>query len=60
MTAEPVTTCPLCLGHVKRLISGGSGPLFKGTGFYHTDYKMVNKKSETKQEAKSEKKADTK
>jgi putative FmdB family regulatory protein len=29
--------CPECRGRVQRLISGGSGLLFKGSGFYHTD-----------------------
>lgn len=31
--------CPECGGHVKRLISGGLRPIFKGSGFYETDYK---------------------
>ena len=39
MTAEPVKYCPKCNGLVKRLIGPGSGPIFKGTGFYQTDYK---------------------
>lgn len=29
--------CPECRGKVQRLISGGSGLLFRGSGFYHTD-----------------------
>lgn len=39
MTAEHVKTCPECKGKVKRLIGAGAGPIFKGSGFYHTDYK---------------------
>lgn len=39
MTDEPVSICPECQGHVERLISSGSGLLFKGNGFYETDYK---------------------
>jgi putative FmdB family regulatory protein len=39
MSAEPIKTCPKCKGPVKRLIGPGSGPIFKGTGFYQTDYK---------------------
>ncbi|HOU22346.1 MAG: zinc ribbon domain-containing protein [Kiritimatiellae bacterium] len=39
MTAEPVKACPKCKGRVARLLSGGSGIIFKGSGFYHTDYK---------------------
>ncbi len=33
------TTCPECGGEVIRLISGGAGLIFKGSGFYITDYK---------------------
>lgn len=42
MTDEPLETCPKCNGKLKRLIGAGAGPIFKGTGFYQTDYK--NKK----------------
>jgi putative FmdB family regulatory protein len=31
--------CPECGGRAKRLISGGAGLVFKGSGFYITDYK---------------------
>ena len=40
MTAEPIKVCPKC--HKKkviRLISSGSGIIFKGAGFYATDYR---------------------
>jgi putative FmdB family regulatory protein len=39
MTAEPLAKCPKCKGKVKRLIGGGAGIIFKGSGFYCTDYK---------------------
>ena len=39
MTAELVSNCPKCNGKVKRLIGVGAGPIFKGSGFYQTDYK---------------------
>lgn len=41
MTADPVKVCPdkNCLGHVRRLIGEGAGIIFKGHGFYCTDYK---------------------
>ena len=45
MTADPVTKCFKCDGEVKRLIGAGAGPIFKGSGFYHTDYKNLNKKT---------------
>jgi len=45
MKDEPLKTCPKCKKHtVKRRIGGGAGLIFKGTGFYITDYK--NKKPE--------------
>jgi putative FmdB family regulatory protein len=39
-----LTECPKCKGHVKRLIGTGAGPIFKGTGFYQTDYKNKSNK----------------
>jgi len=46
MTAEPISKCPECGGKVKRLIGSGSGPIFKGNGFYQTDYKKSSVKSD--------------
>ncbi len=38
--AEAIKNCPRCVdGVVERLISGGGGLIFKGSGFYETDYK---------------------
>jgi putative FmdB family regulatory protein len=39
ITAKPLTTCPRCKGRLKRLIGSGSGFLFRGSGFYITDYR---------------------
>jgi putative FmdB family regulatory protein len=39
MTAEPLTECPKCGGSLKRVIGTGGGTIFKGSGFYQTDYK---------------------
>lgn len=39
MSDEPLKNCPKCNGKVKRLIGAGAGPIFKGSGFYQTDYK---------------------
>jgi putative FmdB family regulatory protein len=42
MRADPLGKCPECEKHaLKRLIGSGSGILFKGTGFYQTDYKQA-------------------
>ena len=43
MTDEPLKTCPKCHKKIKRLIGGGSGIIFKGTGFYATDYRKPPK-----------------
>lgn len=39
ITAPPRTRCPHCGKKVDRLISAGAGFLFKGSGFYTTDYR---------------------
>jgi putative FmdB family regulatory protein len=41
ITAPPLTTCKKegCGGEVRRLISSGGGFIFKGSGFYQTDYR---------------------
>ncbi|MBC7368520.1 MAG: zinc ribbon domain-containing protein [Undibacterium sp.] len=40
MRDEPLKKCPKCKkAGVKRLIGGGAGLIFKGSGFYITDYK---------------------
>jgi putative FmdB family regulatory protein len=39
MSAEPLIECPKCKGNIKRIIGAGAGPIFKGSGFYQTDYK---------------------
>ncbi len=45
MTAKPVKECPKCKKDTaKRLISAGGGFIFKGSGFYATDYKKPEKK----------------
>jgi putative FmdB family regulatory protein len=38
ITAAPLKRCPRCKGHLRRLIQGGAGLIFKGSGFYITDY----------------------
>jgi len=39
MRDDPLSSCPRCRGRVRRLIGGGMGVNFKGSGFYTTDYK---------------------
>jgi len=50
MTAEPLTKCPQCGKKIRRLIGSGGGIIFKGPGFYATDYK---KKSSAKKDSKA-------
>jgi putative FmdB family regulatory protein len=41
ITAKPLTKCPRrgCTGRLRRVLGRGSGFLFKGSGFYITDYR---------------------
>ncbi|MDO8550008.1 MAG: zinc ribbon domain-containing protein [Ignavibacteria bacterium] len=65
MSAEPLKECPNCKGLVKRLIGTGAGTIFKGSGFYQTDYKnkpgkSVSNKKEDKKDSKSSDKVNKK
>jgi len=53
--AAPLTECPKCGGKVRRLIGGGNGLIFKGSGFYITDYKGNGKKHVSESKPKAEK-----
>ncbi|HEY8485224.1 MAG TPA: zinc ribbon domain-containing protein [Longimicrobiales bacterium] len=54
ITEPPVATCPTCGGTAERLLSVGGGLLFKGSGFYITDYRSSSYKKAAEAEAKSE------
>ena len=43
MSANPVTVCPNCNLPVRRKIGKGVGVIFRGSGFYETDYKRPKK-----------------
>ena len=61
MTSPRSTACPKCGKRAKRLISGGAGLVFKGSGFYITDYKRAGEKKETAEtKAESKPAAETK
>jgi putative FmdB family regulatory protein len=51
MSDEPVAKCPECGESATRVVSGGAGFLFKGEGFYITDYRSQDykKKAEADQ-----------
>jgi putative FmdB family regulatory protein len=54
ISAPPGAPCPKCGTKAERLISGGHGLVFKGSGFYETDYKQPGDKAKH-DKAKSEK-----
>ena len=66
ITAEPTKKCPKCgKAKAERVIGAGAGLLFKGSGFYITDYrsdayKKAAKSENGKSESKSEKKSESK
>ena len=60
MSAKPLTKCPECnKSKLKRLIGIGAGVIFKGSGFYETDYRSGSYSKDAKAEKESAKKAET-
>jgi len=61
ITAAPLRKCPKCgKNRLRRLIGSGAGIIFKGSGFYETDYKRSRASAgkgegEAKPESKPEK-----
>lgn len=56
MTDNPLKKCPKCSKlKLKRLIGSGAGIIFKGSGFYATDYKKPNKNTKKEGAKQSEK-----
>ena len=52
MSDAPIKECPECdKNSLRRVISGGTGLIFKGSGYYLTDYK--NKKTQSSEDKKS-------
>jgi putative FmdB family regulatory protein len=52
ITAEPLRKCPSCGKlRLKRLIGTGSAIIFKGSGFYATDYRSDNYKTAAKSDS---------
>jgi len=64
ITAKPLRKCPKCSKvSLKRLIGAGSGVIFKGGGFYQTDYRSESYKKAKDSErkaSKSQSKSETK
>lgn len=55
MSDEPVAECPACGEAAERRLSGGAGLLFKGSGFYITDYRSDSYKKAAKADTGGEK-----
>jgi putative FmdB family regulatory protein len=55
MSAEPISVCPECNGKLRRLIGAGAGILFKGSGFYQTDYRSAEYKKAASSDKSPEK-----
>lgn len=62
ISEKPLTRCPQprCKGRVKRLIGIGAGLIFRGSGFYITDYRSQGYKEAAKKESESAKPASAK
>jgi putative FmdB family regulatory protein len=50
MSEEPRASCPTCGKEAQRLLSAGAGLLFKGSGFYITDYRSDSYRSAARNE----------
>lgn len=51
ITAKPLEKCPTCKRKVRRLIGTGAGIIFKGSGFYQTDYRSEGYKKSAKEDS---------
>ncbi len=55
---DPLKRCPETGQKVKRIISGGGGVVYKGSGWYVTDYKDNDRKEKTNAEKETNKSED--
>jgi predicted nucleic acid-binding Zn ribbon protein len=60
MSDTPIQKCSVCDNKLRRLVSGGTGLIFKGSGFYLTDYAKNKSKNLGKSEDKKPNKNSTK
>lgn len=55
MTEQPLAECPAChKPGLKRKISAGAGIIFKGSGFYQTDYRSSDYRSASEKDKPAE------
>ncbi|HMB01855.1 MAG TPA: FmdB family zinc ribbon protein [Spirochaetota bacterium] len=60
ISAKPYIKCPNCGKKINRSIAGGTGIIFKGSGFYTTDYKKKEKSGQSSPAAAEGEKKETK
>ena len=61
MSDDRLVNCPKCKkDELKRLIGSGAGIIFKGSGFYETDYRSSNYANAKKKDSDTSKKVETK
>ncbi len=51
ISEEPIKSCPECGAPAERLLSSGAGFIFKGSGFYITDYRSDTYKKAAQSDA---------
>ena len=60
ITAAPLKKCPACRkAKLQRLIGTGAGVIFKGSGFYETDYRSDSYKKAAEKDSSASKPADS-
>jgi putative FmdB family regulatory protein len=60
MTTDPLTDCPECeKPDLERLIGAGAGLIFKGSGYYQTDYRSDAYKADAKKDKEAGKKKES-
>ena len=61
ITSSAIRDCPKCKKRkVRRVITGGAGLIFKGSGFYQTDYRSKSYQDAAKKDSKLASKNDSK
>jgi putative FmdB family regulatory protein len=57
---KPLTRCRRCKAKARRMLGTGSGIIFKGSGFYETDYKRKPSSESSEKKSSTSKKSDSK
>jgi putative FmdB family regulatory protein len=57
MSDPPLKTCPKCAGELHKMVYA-AGIIYKGSGYYNTDYKSTSRGSDSSSEKGSDKSSD--